>query len=206
MHKIVFATNNYNKVKEVQNLFVKSFQILNLKDLGLENIDIPEEQDTIEGNALQKANFIYKRFSIPCFADDTGLEINALNGEPGVYSARYAQNDVKNSSHSVTDANINNVLRNLENKKDRTARFKTVIAYIENNNKYFFDGVVHGTITTAREGDDGFGYDPVFQPDGYNKTYAQMTLKEKNLMSHRAIAFHKFAEFLLTKAPPHNSK
>lgn len=200
MHEIVFATNNYNKVKEVQNLIGKGFKILNLKDLGLVNIDIPEEQDTLEGNALQKANFIYKKFSIPCFADDTGLEINALDGEPGVYSARYAQNDVKNSSQSVTDANINKVLRNLENKKDKTARFKTVIAYIENNNnKYFFEGVVSGTITNARKGKDGFGYDPVFQPDGHDKTYAQMTLEEKNLMSHRAIAFRKFAGFLLSE-------
>ncbi len=199
MHEIVFATNNYNKVKEVQNMIGKDFQILNLKDLGLGNIDIPEEQDTLEGNALQKANFIYKRFSIPCFADDTGLEINALDGKPGVYSARYAQNDVKNSSQPVTDANVNKVLRNLENKKDRTARFKTVIAYIENNNKYFFDGVVSGTITIARKGKDGFGYDPVFQPDGHDKTYAQMTLEEKNLMSHRAIAFRKFAGFLLSE-------
>ena len=199
MHEIVFATNNYNKVKEVQNMIGKDFQILNLKDLGLGNIDIPEEQDTLKGNALQKANFIYKRFSIPCFADDTGLEINALDGKPGVYSARYAQNDVKNSSQPVTDANVNKVLRNLENKKDRTARFKTVIAYIENNNKYFFDGVVSGTITIARKGKDGFGYDPVFQPDGHDKTYAQMTLEEKNLMSHRAIAFRKFAGFLLSE-------
>jgi len=199
VHEIVFATNNYNKVKEVQNMIGKDFQILNLKDLGLGNIDIPEEQDTLKGNALQKANFIYKRFSIPCFADDTGLEINALDGKPGVYSARYAQNDVKNSSQPVTDANVNKVLRNLENKKDRTARFKTVIAYIENNNKYFFDGVVSGTITIARKGKDGFGYDPVFQPDGHDKTYAQMTLEEKNLMSHRAIAFRKFAGFLLSE-------
>lgn len=200
MHEIVFATNNYNKVKEVQNLIGEAFKILNLSDLGLDDVDIPEEQDTLEGNALQKAEFIYEKFSIPCIADDTGLMINTLNGEPGVYSARYAQDEVKNSSLSVTDANINKVLHQLKNKPDRTAYFKTVIAYIENNKNYFFDGVVNGNITATRKGIDGFGYDPVFQPEGYNKTYAQMTLDEKNSMSHRAIAFRKFAEFLLTKA------
>ncbi len=199
MHEIVFATNNYNKVKEVQNLIGEAFKILNLSDLGLDNVDIPEEQDTLEGNALQKAEFIYKKFSIPCFADDTGLMINTLNGEPGVYSARYAQDEVKNSSQSVTDANINKVLHQLKNKPDRTAYFKTVIAYIEYNKNYFFDGIVNGNITATRKGIDGFGYDPVFQPEGFNKTYAQMTLDEKNLMSHRAIAFRKFAKFLLTE-------
>lgn len=189
MNELVFATNNQNKLNEVQELLGNSFKLLSLKDLNFRK-DIPETGETLETNALQKAIFINKKFKTDVFADDTGLEITALDGKPGVFSARYA-GDEKNSF-----ANIEKVLSQLRNEQDRRAKFRTVIALIINNEDYLFEGVAEGTITRSLRGEGGFGYDPVFQPLGREKTFAEMTLKEKNVISHRALAFNKLMEFL----------
>lgn len=188
--KLVFATNNKHKLEEVQHLLGNKIHLLSLKDIGCYE-DIPEDYDTLEENALQKAQYIYDKFNVNCFADDTGLEIDALNGEPGVLSARYAGEE-KNS-----DNNTKKVLTKLLNTKNRKARFRTVISLIINGEIFSFEGIVNGEILTEKHGNEGFGYDPVFKPTGYNISFAEMSLNEKNKISHRAIATKKLVDFLL---------
>ena len=191
--KVVFATANRHKLEEIRALLPDDLQIISLSDIGFTD-DIPETEPTIEGNALLKARYIHDRYGIPCFADDTGLETEALNGAPGVYSARYA--GAKGSSEERAKANISKLLRELSGKTNRKARFRTVIAYIDADNKpHLFEGIVDGSIIDEVVGNEGFGYDPVFKPDGYDMTFAQMPLCEKNLISHRARAFQKFADY-----------
>lgn len=187
---LVFATHNTNKLKEIQTLLKNTqFNIKGLQQIGCTE-EIPETGNTLEENALIKARYVYKKYNINCFSDDTGLEIDALNGEPGVYSARYA-GDVCNA-----DDNINKVLQNLNDVSIRTARFKTVIALILEGKEFTFEGVVEGTITLTRQGEKGFGYDPIFKPNGYSLTFAEMSLEEKNKISHRGKATEKFSAFL----------
>lgn len=186
---IVFATANPNKIREVLALLDDGVRIVSLKDIGCEE-DIPETQPTIEGNALQKARYVKDNYKIDCFAEDTGLEINALGGEPGVYSARYA-GEAKDS-----EANMAKVLAKLEGKTDRTAQFKTVVALTLNNEEFTFEGICKGQIATSKSGAGGFGYDPIFIPDGYNISFAEMAASEKNKISHRGKAIHKLKTFL----------
>jgi len=189
---LIFATNNAHKLKEVKHLLSENFRILSLNDIGFSG-EIPETMPTIEGNAMQKARYIYDRFHVDCFADDTGLEVDALNGQPGVYSARYA-----GDGHDFNE-NIEKLIMELDGKLNRKACFRTVIALIYKSGQYFFEGKVCGEITFTRKGNNGFGYDPVFRPDGYNITFAEMGLALKNKISHRAIAGQKLADFLLQK-------
>jgi XTP/dITP diphosphohydrolase len=195
MNKLVFATANRHKLKEVQAMLPDDIQIISLSDIGFTG-DIPETGTTLEGNALQKVRHIHKLYSLPCIADDTGLETDALDGAPGVYSARYA--GVEGSQEVRAKANVNKLLSELAGKTNRKASFRTVIAYIDHdNNEHLFKGIVNGSITEKTTGDEGFGYDPVFMPDGYDITFAQMPLNEKNMISHRAKAFQKFTSFIL---------
>ena len=187
--KLVFATNNKHKLEEVRNILDKKFEILSLKDINCFE-EIPETQNTIEGNASQKANYIYDKYKINCFADDTGLFINALNGEPGVYSARYA------GENCSFEDNVKKVLEKLQTVPNRKAYFKTVISLIIEGKEYQFEGIINGTITEHKQGTAGFGYDPVFMPDGYTQTFAQLTSYEKNKISHRGIATKKLIFFL----------
>lgn len=189
MMKLVFATNNKNKIKEIKHLLNNSLEILSLEDIQCFE-DIPETSDTIEGNAIQKAQYVYENYGYNCFADDTGFEIEALNGEPGIYSARYAGEE-KNP-----EMNMNKVLDKLKNVSNRNARFKTVIALIIDGKTTCFEGIVEGEIAHTKSGSEGFGYDPIFMPKGYNKTYSEMSLDIKNTMSHRAIATKKLIAFL----------
>lgn len=191
--KLVFATNNQHKLKELQAILGEHFELLSLKDIGCFE-EIPEEQPTLEGNARQKAEYIYKKFGYSCFADDTGLEIDALNGEPGVYSARYA------GEAKDPQANMDKVLEKLQYAENRKARFRTVISLILDGEEKQFEGIVEGEITREKRGGSGFGYDPVFLPEGYKKTFAEMDLSEKNLISHRARAVQKLVEYLKTLA------
>lgn len=187
--ELVFATNNHHKLIEVQALLGRWFRVLSLADIGF-NDEIPEDAGTLQGNALQKARHIYSRFGYSCFADDTGLEVDALNGKPGVYSARYA-GEAKNPR-----ANVAKLLKELHGEKNRHARFRTVIALILNGNEHLFDGKVEGEIVEAERGSDGFGYDPVFLPSGCTQTFAEMPLEVKNRISHRGQAIAKLVEFL----------
>lgn len=187
--KIVFATNNTHKLEEIRRMLRGSHQIVSLAEIGCHE-DIPEEQDTLEGNALQKARYIKQHYGYDCFADDTGLEINALGGRPGVYSARYA-GEAKDS-----EANMRKVLAEMQGHSDRRARFRTVIALILGNEEHLFEGKVEGEILTARQGSAGFGYDPVFRPDGYDRSFAEMDPDTKNSISHRGEATRKLAAFL----------
>lgn len=187
--ELVFATNNQHKIKEISPLINGSFRLLSLNDIKCFE-EIPETSETIAGNASQKSQYIWKKFSINCFADDTGLEIEALNGEPGVYSARYA-----GKTCSFQD-NIDKVLDKMQGESNRKARFRTVISLIIDGNELQFEGIVNGTILTEKKGVDGFGYDPIFQPEGYDITFAEMTLEEKNLISHRGIATRKLVDIL----------
>lgn len=187
--KIVFATNNTHKLEEIRRMLRGSHQIVSLAEIGCHE-DIPEEQDTLEGNALQKARYIKQHYGYDCFADDTGLEIDALGGRPGVYSARYA-GEAKNS-----EANMRKVLAEMQGHSDRRARFRTVIALILGNEEHLFEGKVEGEILTARQGSAGFGYDPVFRPDGYDRSFAEMDPDTKNSISHRGEATRKLAAFL----------
>lgn len=188
--KIVFATNNQNKVREVQNLLPKTIEILSLKDIGCSE-DIPETSDTIAGNALQKAEYVYSNYHHVCFADDTGLEVAALNGEPGIFSARYAGLQ-KNS-----EDNMQKLLTNLIGKDNRSAQFKTVIAVKGiNTEAVLLEGICKGEITTKKKGAEGFGYDPIFKPSGYNETFAQMPLSLKNEIGHRGKAVQLLIAFL----------
>lgn len=189
MIEIVFATNNPNKLKEVQAVLPKEIKLISLKDIGCFE-DIPETQNTIEGNAIQKATYIKTTYNKDCFADDTGLEVMALNGAPGVYSARYAGPE-KNASK-----NIQKLLDNLENETNRKAQFKTVIALNYNNETFTFEGVCKGKITHHKIGSGGFGYDPIFMPKGRQKTFAELSLEEKNTFGHRGLAIAKLISFL----------
>jgi len=194
---LIFATNNPHKLLEIQNLLGNSFHLTSLKDLSFEE-EIPENQDTLEGNALEKARYIFKKFQKGCFADDTGLEVKALNGAPGVYSARYSGTLAEYGTEQKRSlANIYKLHSALENTHDYSARFRTVIAFIAPTGKEFlFEGIVNGKIIKELKGKEGFGYDPVFVPEGYSQTFAEMPLSEKNKISHRARAFNKFREFL----------
>ena len=187
--KIVFASNNKNKVQEIQNQVPESIQIVTLEEIGCFE-DIEETGTTLEENAIIKANYVTEKYDLPCFADDTGLEIEALNGEPGVYSARYAGEE-KNS-----EANMQKVLENLNGVSNRKAQFKTVIALNINSKQYLFTGTVEGEIRNEQKGANGFGYDPIFEPEYLGKTFAEMTLEDKNKMSHRGRAVEKLIEFL----------
>jgi XTP/dITP diphosphohydrolase len=186
---LIFATSNQNKVLEIQKILPKKLNIKSLKDLNYFE-DIPENETTIEGNAIFKAKYIYEKFNINVFADDTGLEVEALNGEPGVHSARYA-GTTRNS-----EKNIKKLLKNLKNIKNRNARFKTVIALIIDNKLHIFSGIVEGYILDSPKGNNGFGYDPIFCPNGFDKSFAELTLKEKNLISHRSLAMKKLIDFI----------
>ena len=187
---LVFASNNEHKIKEINSLLGDSFKLLSLHDINISE-DIPEEEPQLEGNALSKARFVYNASRRDVFADDTGLEIPALNGLPGVHSARFAGEN-KDSS-----ANIEKVFSMLGDTMKREARFRTVIALILDKKEYLFEGIVTGTITSSKKGTKGFGYDPIFVPDGKICTFAEMDLAEKNTVSHRARAFEKLKEFLL---------
>lgn len=189
--KLVFATNNQHKLEEVSAILDNSIELLSLKDINC-NTDIPETADTLEGNALLKAQYIYNNFGINCFADDTGLEVEALNNEPGVYSARYA------GENKNPEANMFKVLDNLREKENRKARFRTVIALILNGKEYLFEGIINGKITNSKQGSAGFGYDPIFMPEGYNETFAELGNNIKNKISHRALAINKLYDFLKT--------
>ncbi len=187
--RLCFATNNPNKLSEVQSLLNGVFEIVGLKDIGCSE-DIPETADTIEGNSLLKAQYVASRYKIACFADDTGLEVNSLGGEPGVYSARYAGLPVDGQK------NINKLLSNLSSQTDRSARFKTVITLILNGQIKQFEGIVQGQITKELQGTGGFGYDPIFVPQGYQVTFAEMSKEEKNRISHRGLAVEKLVNHL----------
>jgi XTP/dITP diphosphohydrolase len=191
-HKLVFATNNLHKLQEVKPLLANKFNLLSLADIGFTE-EIPEDFDTLELNASQKAWHIYNRFGIDCFADDTGLEVDALNGAPGVYSARYA------GEHKNPQDNIVKLLAELNGVGNRKARFRTVISLVIGGNETLFEGVVEGVILTEKHGEAGFGYDPIFMPDGYNVSFAQMELDAKNAISHRGRAVSKLVSFLNSK-------
>jgi len=190
--KIVFATNNQHKLSEIRQILGGRVEVLSLNDIGC-NVDIPETGFTLEENALQKAQYVYDHYHIDCFADDTGLEVDALNGAPGVYSARYA-----GDGHD-SEANMTKLLNELGENNNRSARFRTVIALIQQGEVHEFEGIVNGQIIRERRGGEGFGYDPIFQPDGYDQTFAELGLDIKNQISHRARATRKFAEYLLKK-------
>ena len=188
--KLVFATNNKHKLDEVRKITSHHpVEIVSLAEINCFD-DIPETADTLEGNALQKAHYIQEKFGLNCFADDTGLEVEALNNAPGVYSARYA-----GPGHD-SETNMKKLLHEMEGKENRKARFRTVIALVWNGKTYTFDGIVNGTITTTKRGENGFGYDPIFIPEGYEQTFAELGNDIKNQISHRAKAVEKLDEFL----------
>ena len=187
--KLVFATQNENKAHEIQSLLPEYFKIISLKDIRCFD-EIPETAETLEGNSLLKASFISEAYNLNCFADDTGLEIEALDNRPGVHSARYAGPD------KSAAANIDKVLSELEGKTNRNAQFRTIITLILNSSTFTFEGIVRGEIISEKRGENGFGYDPIFVPEGEIKTFAEMSLEEKNKHSHRARVFQKMIEFL----------
>ena len=211
--KIVFATNNQHKLSEIRSILGDSIEVLSLNDIGCD-VDIPETGTTLEENALQKAQYIYDHYHIDCFADDTGLEVDALNGAPGVYSARYASmasdsGQTCPASHD-SEANMARLLKELGNNNNRKARFRTVIALIQKKDVcpcgctsikeiHKFEGIVEGEIIRERRGGEGFGYDPIFQPDGYDQTFAELGMDIKNHISHRARATQKLADYLLKR-------
>lgn len=187
--ELVFATNNQHKLKELQSILGSRFKLLSLNDIGCTE-EIPEEQPTLEGNARQKAYYIFEKYGRACFADDTGLEIDALNNEPGVYSARYA------GESKDSQANMEKVLLRLSEINHRKARFRTVISLVTDGKEKQFEGIVDGEIIKEKRGSSGFGYDPIFLPSGHDKTFAQMSLQEKNKISHRARAVEKLTDYL----------
>ncbi|MGZ3862145.1 MAG: non-canonical purine NTP diphosphatase [Bacteroidia bacterium] len=187
--KLVFATNNKNKLRELQMLLPKVIELVSLADLNCTD-EIEETEDTLQGNALLKARYINNKYHLNCFSDDSGLEVEALNGAPGVYSARYA------GPEQIADNNIRKILQELGNNPNRNACFKTVIALVLNGKEYLFEGEIKGQITNEKQGDKGFGYDPIFRPEGHTETFAQMKPEEKNKISHRALAVNKLVDFL----------
>lgn len=190
MKKLVFATNNAHKLEEIRAILGDKVEILSLNDINC-HADIPETADTLEGNAELKAAYIYTNYGLDCFADDTGLEVEALNGAPGIYSARYAGGEGHDS-----EANMKKLLTEIAGKTNRNAQFRTAICLIEKGNKHLFEGIVKGQIIEAKRGNSGFGYDPVFIPEGYNETFAEMGNTEKNKISHRARAVAALCEYL----------
>jgi XTP/dITP diphosphohydrolase len=190
--KLVFASNNQNKIREIQLLLPNTIEVLSLEDIGCFE-DIPETADTIEGNAILKAHYVTENFGYNCFADDSGLEVDALNGEPGVYSARYA------GAQRNDNDNMDKLLANLKDKQNRKANFKTVIALNLNGTQTLFTGIVNGKIIKEKIGANGFGYDPIFVADGHTKTFAELTIEEKSGISHRGLAVQKLVEFLIAK-------
>ena len=202
--KIVFATNNQHKLQEIRDILGSEYEVVSLKEIGC-NVDIPETGNTLEENALQKAQYVYDHYHLSCFADDTGLEVEALDGAPGVHSARYAEGTDHDS-----EANMAKLFRELNGKENRKARFRTVICYIEKKDVcpcgctsikkiHQFDGIVNGSIATEKHGTEGFGYDPIFVPEGYDLSFAQLGEEIKNGISHRARAVAKLAEYLKKK-------
>ncbi len=187
--QLVFASNNKNKIEEIQHLLPSSIKILSLEDIGCHE-EIPETADTIEGNAILKANYVTQKYGYNCFADDTGLEVEALNGEPGVYSARYA------GEQRNADDNMNKLLSNLKDQTNRKAQFKTVITLNLDGTQHLFTGIARGEITLEKAGNQGFGYDPIFQSEGFSETFAQLSLEIKNKISHRGKATQQLINFL----------
>ena len=194
MTKLLFATNNAHKLAEVSAVLGDGYELLTPRDCGVTE-EIPETQPTLEGNAAQKARYLYGRTGLDCFADDTGLEVEALGGEPGVFSARYAAVNGAGEGHASAD-NMALLLRRLEGQQNRRARFRTVIALIRNGEEHLFEGIVNGEITLEKSGTEGFGYDPVFRPEGYAVTFAEMAPELKNRISHRGRATARLIEFL----------
>ncbi|GAE22532.1 non-canonical purine NTP diphosphatase [Bacteroides pyogenes] len=188
--KLVFATNNAHKLEEISSILGDKIELLSLKDIGC-HADIPETADTLEGNALLKSSFIYRNYGLNSFGDDTGLEVEALGGAPGVYSARYAGGEGHDSQ-----ANMRKLLRELEGVENRKARFRTVISLILDGKEYLFEGIINGEIIKEKRGGSGFGYDPIFKPEGYEQTFAELGAEVKNEISHRALAVKKLAQFL----------
>lgn len=189
--RLVFATNNKHKLEEMRAILGGKVELLSLADIDCHD-DIPETADTLEGNALIKARYIYDKYGCSCFADDTGLEVDALGGEPGVYSARYA------GENNDSEANMRKLLQNLTGKSERSAQFRTVIALIIEGEEFLFDGIVRGRISEERMGSAGFGYDPIFVPDGYEESFAQMAAEQKNAISHRSRAASALNDYLET--------
>lgn len=189
MRQICFATNNKNKIKEISGLLPADFHVLSLEDIGCSE-ELREDQKTLEGNSHQKAEYIFRNYQVPCFADDTGLEVFTLDGDPGVFSARYA------GDHRSTQDNINLLLNNLAEKDDRRAQFRTVITLMDKGRIKQFEGIVKGKIIEELRGEDGFGYDPIFIPNGFDQTFAEMPLDEKNKISHRGLAVNKLIRYL----------
>jgi XTP/dITP diphosphohydrolase len=187
--KLVFATNNLNKLKEVQEMLPNSIQLLSLKDIHCFD-EVDETETTLEGNAQLKADYITQKFGFNCFADDTGLEVESLDGKPGVYSARFA------GEPSNAENNMQKLLVDLETKSNRKAQFRTAVSLNINENKFLFEGICKGEILRSKQGEKGFGYDPVFKPEGFEQSFAEMTSEEKNKISHRGIAIQKLVEFL----------
>ena len=187
--KIVFATNNPNKLKEIQSLIPKEIEIISLKEIGCTE-DIPETGDSLEANAFQKAYYIKENYNYDCFADDTGLEIDTLNGAPGVYSARYA------GPEKSAEANIEKILSELQGKENRKAKLRTAIALTINNEEHLFEGKINGHISKVKQGNEGFGYDPIFMPENENRSFAQMSIVEKGTISHRGRAVKKLVAYL----------
>ncbi|TYK41739.1 non-canonical purine NTP diphosphatase [Bacteroides pyogenes] len=188
--KLVFATNNAHKLEEISSILGDKIELLSLKDIGC-HADIPETADTLEGNALLKSSFIYRNYGLNSFGDDTGLEVEALGGAPGVYSARYAGGEGHDSQ-----ANMRKLLCELEGVENRKARFRTAISLILDGKEYLFEGIIDGEIIKEKRGDSGFGYDPIFKPEGYEQTFAELGAGVKNEISHRALAVKKLAQFL----------
>lgn len=189
MRKIVFATGNANKVKEIKSQLEGEIELLNLKDINCAE-ELPENQDTLEGNAEEKALYVYNTYGVDCFSEDTGLEVEALNGEPGVYSARYA-----GESKDAHD-NMNLLLEKMEGIENRKARFKTIIAIVEGGKVTQFEGIVNGEILTKKSGVEGFGYDPIFKPNEFDVSFAEVTVEQKNQVSHRGRAVRKLLGYL----------
>ena len=187
--KLVFATNNQNKVNEIKSLLGEGIEIVPLKDIGC-NEELPETQETLEGNALQKARYVADNYNVNCFADDTGLEVGSLNGAPGVYSARYA------GEKCTAEDNMTKILSELDGKENREAKFRTIVALVLKGEEHSFEGRVDGSITRSKSGSDGFGYDPIFQPNGFDITFSEMLMAEKNAISHRGKAVAKLVAFL----------
>lgn len=188
INRLVFATNNQHKTAEVAKILAPDYDVINLKDINC-LVDIPETGDTFAENATLKSTYVFENFGLDCFADDSGLEVEALNNEPGIYSARYS--GVKDDT-----INLQLLLKNMDGQTNRKARFKTVISLLKNGENHLFEGVIEGTITSNPSGTNGFGYDPIFKPNGYDITFAEMDMAEKNKISHRALAMQKLIDFL----------
>lgn len=201
MQELVFATHNKHKTLEIQAILSKEYRILSLDDVGFRE-PVPENENSLEGNASQKAWYVHQRLGKDCFADDTGLEVDCLDGAPGVYSARYADlTDERKADESASEANIRKLLARMQGETNRRARFRTVITLILKGKEYNFEGMAEGLILAGRRGSDGFGYDPVFIPSGYTQTFAEMSLEEKNIISHRALAVSELVTFLKKYRP-----